>query len=212
MEPENNNQNEEKMKQTSRLQQVTPLSKYLAMALFIALPFLGAWIGYEFAPEKVVEVVKEIEVEKVFEKQDLDKEKLKETVDANLPAEYLSSNYRVVSAVENPYYSDESKYDKLIVVAPRGINDFSCGGKYVPDTCYLFLESSYADIETPEFVGIWASDSWSLRQETIKFISPTVVTFEAGFGDGGIRSVTMWEFDLSTGSSSMVSREDDLNI
>ena len=147
-----------------------------------------------------------------IKEKELAEEKPKETIETNLPAEYLSSDYRVVSAVENPYYYDESKYDKLIVVAPRGANDYSCGGKYVPDTCYFFLESSYAYIETPEFVGTWASDSWSLRQETVKFISPTVISFEAGFGDGGIKSETVWEFDLSTGSSSVVSREDDINI
>lgn len=38
------------------LHQVTPLSKYLAMVLFVAMPFLGGWIGYMYAPEKVVEV------------------------------------------------------------------------------------------------------------------------------------------------------------
>ena len=35
---------------------VTPLSKYLAMAIFIALPFVGGYVGYRLAPEKVVEV------------------------------------------------------------------------------------------------------------------------------------------------------------
>ena len=50
----------------NRLCKVTPLSKYLAMALFIAMPFIGGWIGYTYAPEKVVEVEKIVEVEKVF--------------------------------------------------------------------------------------------------------------------------------------------------
>lgn len=49
------------------LKKVTPLSKYLALALFVILPFLGGWIGYSYAPEKVVEVervvVKEIKAE-----------------------------------------------------------------------------------------------------------------------------------------------------
>jgi len=49
----------------SPLHTITPLSKYLAMGLFIILPFLGGWIGYTYAPEKVVEVEKEVEVEKV---------------------------------------------------------------------------------------------------------------------------------------------------
>lgn len=36
--------------------QVTPLSKYLALVIFVTLPFVGAYIGYQLAPEKVVEV------------------------------------------------------------------------------------------------------------------------------------------------------------
>ncbi len=36
------------------LQKVTPLSKYLALSLFIILPFLGGYIGYNLAPEKIV--------------------------------------------------------------------------------------------------------------------------------------------------------------
>lgn len=50
----------------SSLTNVTPLSKYFAMALFIALPFIGGWVGYTYAPDKVVEVekviIKEIQV------------------------------------------------------------------------------------------------------------------------------------------------------
>lgn len=34
------------------LKKVTPLSKYLAMVLFVALPFIGGWIGYTLVPEK----------------------------------------------------------------------------------------------------------------------------------------------------------------
>ncbi len=32
---------------------VTPLSKYLAMVLFIALPFLGFWVGYETSTKEI---------------------------------------------------------------------------------------------------------------------------------------------------------------
>lgn len=42
----------------SYLNDVTPLSKYLAMLLFIILPFLGGYVGYTFAPEKIVEIEK----------------------------------------------------------------------------------------------------------------------------------------------------------
>jgi hypothetical protein len=47
----------------SQLNKVTPLSKYLAMLLFVILPFLGGWVGYQYAPEKVVEVEKIIKKE-----------------------------------------------------------------------------------------------------------------------------------------------------
>ena len=36
--------------------QVTPTSKYAAMLLFIAMPFIGGWIGYSLAPIKTVVV------------------------------------------------------------------------------------------------------------------------------------------------------------
>ncbi len=48
---------------TNVFTEVTLLSKLLAMVLFIALPFIGGWIGYTYAPEKVVEVEKIVEVE-----------------------------------------------------------------------------------------------------------------------------------------------------
>lgn len=48
----------------SKWTHVTPLSKYLAMILFILMPFVGGWIGYHYAPTKVVEVEKIIIEEK----------------------------------------------------------------------------------------------------------------------------------------------------
>jgi hypothetical protein len=47
----------------SPLHTVTPQSKYLAMALFVILPFVGGWIGYKYAPEKIVEVEKVVLIE-----------------------------------------------------------------------------------------------------------------------------------------------------
>jgi len=38
------------------LNKVTPLSRYLALTLFVALPFLGAWIGYSYVPAKIIEI------------------------------------------------------------------------------------------------------------------------------------------------------------
>lgn len=56
MEPEQTTPVVESSDKFENLKKVTPLSKYLAMTLFIIMPFLGGWIGYTYAPEKVVEV------------------------------------------------------------------------------------------------------------------------------------------------------------
>jgi hypothetical protein len=49
----------EKIQQTSpftRLNTITPLSKYLAMVLFVLLPFVAFYLGLQFAPVQYVEV------------------------------------------------------------------------------------------------------------------------------------------------------------
>ncbi len=65
MEPENTNQEVAHATQISRLRQVTPLSKYLAMVLFIILPFVGGWIGYTYALVQVPETQQVIPEESI---------------------------------------------------------------------------------------------------------------------------------------------------
>ncbi len=48
--------NDPVVKQPHPVNQITPVSKYLALALFVMLPFIGAYVGYHLAPEKVVEI------------------------------------------------------------------------------------------------------------------------------------------------------------
>lgn len=55
------------------LRTVTPVSKYLAMALFIILPFIGGLVGYVNAPETVPPQPERIVVkEKIVTRDDLD--------------------------------------------------------------------------------------------------------------------------------------------
>lgn len=63
MEPEQSTEVSPTERQLSVWKTVTPFSKYLATILFVALPFVGGYVGYIFAPEKVVEVEKTVEVE-----------------------------------------------------------------------------------------------------------------------------------------------------
>lgn len=68
MEPENSSETiVQEVEEKSSLHKATPFSKYLAMTLFVILPFVGGWIGYQYAPEKVVEVEKVTEVERIVE-------------------------------------------------------------------------------------------------------------------------------------------------
>jgi hypothetical protein len=187
---------------------VTPLSKYLAMALFILMPFVGGWIGYKYAPEKVVEVERVVvrEVNNADIDVDTNHYFYEDDIKADLPSSYSSSTYRVVTVLQNPYYSEESKYDSLVIVAPRGVNDHTCGGKYVPSNCYIFLESSYAYTPTPKFVGIW--NSGLIQPETVKFTSPTEVSIGVANGDGCFSYKAEWKYDLNTGSSTRTMYEE----
>ncbi len=67
METENNINEVMSEVQKSPLYSVTPLSKYLALVLFIVLPFLGGLVGYTYAPERVVEVEKIVRMDVVKE-------------------------------------------------------------------------------------------------------------------------------------------------
>lgn len=56
-------ENSQQQSSFNQLTKITPLSKYLALLLFISLPFIGAYVGYQSAPEKVVEKVMAVESE-----------------------------------------------------------------------------------------------------------------------------------------------------
>ncbi len=105
------------------LQKVTPISKYLAMALFVILPFIGGWIGYTFAPEKVVEVETVAVVEEGMNSGNT-----------------ITSNIETFDDLELETYHDEvlgisfeypSKWGKLTVLDERG----KCSEDYLVDSC-----------------------------------------------------------------------------
>ncbi len=68
--------------QASLVNRVTPFSKYLAMALFVVMPFIGGWIGYMHAPLKVVEVEK-IEIKKPTVEPDFAESKINDIQNLN---------------------------------------------------------------------------------------------------------------------------------
>jgi hypothetical protein len=83
MNPElNTEETAEVVKETNPVFTVTKTSKYLALLLFILLPFIGGYIGYTYAPEKVVEsivvgevvdnVPSEVEINEIKEQENVE--------------------------------------------------------------------------------------------------------------------------------------------
>jgi hypothetical protein len=52
------------IKHFDQLNQVTPLSKYLATIIFVLMPFIGGYTGYTLAPGQVIEVERIVLIEK----------------------------------------------------------------------------------------------------------------------------------------------------
>ncbi len=102
MNPELNNQNGEVTKEKHPLFQHTPVLKYLAMFLFILLPFIAGWIGYTYAPEKVVEVEKVESIEQdVIPEADF--QKLENKPEESIKI-YTLGEYETLDLEEGKYY------------------------------------------------------------------------------------------------------------
>jgi hypothetical protein len=119
MEPEQHIETKESV--WKLLTTVTPLSKYLAMILFIILPFLGGWIGYYYALEKMLEVERLIEAGiAVTSNSTNDVEGERSDEDVNISKSYsLAGGYVIES--------------------------YSCGYiQFVDDMCYRLVRESNA--------------------------------------------------------------------
>jgi len=99
---------------------VTTLSKYLALLLFIALPFIGGWVGYKYSPEKIVEVEKIViqEIQKVEENYDS-----KSISEANLPSHNLDTSDWVTYMSDDYGVSFKHNPSWKINVAPGSVAD-----------------------------------------------------------------------------------------
>lgn len=137
---------------------VTPFSKYLALALFVTLPFVGFWLGYKYAPEKVVEVEGVVERESELENS------AEKVIEVERAAE-RGSEFED-SAELNNFESDEKKSISDVILHPEcseknppqitsnktsGVLDF-CGNKtefsareFKDEGFILFVETSIGE-------------------------------------------------------------------
>lgn len=89
------------------LKKVTPLSKYLAMTLFIILPFLGGWIGYSLALVKTVEVERVVVLENAIKNVDIPTSEPITSPATTAPEIYISPNGFSISIPEGSKVTEE---------------------------------------------------------------------------------------------------------
>ena len=143
----------------SNLKKVTPVSKYLALVLFVVLPFIGGWIGYNYAPEKVVEV--EVEVERVVVKE---VEKIVEN-DSGLELDQSKFAELVVkkeSAIEKHQRYYVSKDGIKYFMPKEAMTEYGLFYLYKAENKVFYLRSdtelSYPRVQLVEVEGVYAED------------------------------------------------------
>jgi hypothetical protein len=165
MQPEINT-NEEHF---ASLSKVTPVSKYLAMALFIIMPFIGGWIGYNYAPEKVVEV------DKVIIKE-VEKEVVSEVVKNSLSALSIKKgdvfNNMVVEEVSSYFSRNEAIKDEpsLGDVSVSFLGETTLVGTLTIDTNFDFISDF-----TPESMEKLPRLDNSDRYVWFRFLNPEII-------------------------------------
>lgn len=117
------------------IHQITPASKYLALLLFVILPFLGAYVGYQVALERVVEAPVA-------------------TIEARPQATQLESTDAPSAAITNISESDSDTESVDTASVPRQLNSTSSSRYLVeeyecvtalnnyPHLCFRLIERS----------------------------------------------------------------------
>ncbi len=138
---------------------VTTFSKYFSLALFVLMPFIGGYIGYVYAPEKVVEVeclvIKNVEEQKESNPL-VDVGSASTTYDDLIEALSLHPNLSIFTELlVNSGLASTSLDGKKITlfiptneaIRPTGeIHIFSCTGRVGENISVLFVGSWGIDL------------------------------------------------------------------
>ena len=151
-----------------QLTTVTPVSKYLALFLVITLPFVGGWIGYIYAPQKIVEVERLIVVKESAEGvRDAEVEKAGGTGEFETGVEYPSDVLN--TSLWQEYSSDSMgisfKYPVTLDSVsdyPKTFFDHGAGIEFAAPPVWETHEWSRYDISIIEPVPL-SDGPWSIR-------------------------------------------------
>jgi len=155
-------------KLNQQLNTVTPLSKYLALALFIVLPFGGLYIGYVYAPEKVVEIERIVEVEVAVQEQ-YEGTQLpwqREIVISDIQSKYVQETLTLLSLSEtDEYFSQPEVLDYFVHVRQltqdKTLVSYCYGCSHVPSGYFIFDEQTgMLERELDQFAVPFAQMKW----------------------------------------------------
>ena len=141
------------------LKKVTSLSKYLALSLFIILPFLGGWIGYNLAPEKVLEVerilIKEVSTEN-------SETKLSTTSTLFTQFTYQDTEINLAFELNNKFQVEKNDLHTQFLIRQRDSENYFANlnieplvGKDGISRCYLMLCEKKSLESFPALIGEW---------------------------------------------------------
>lgn len=131
---------------------------------------------------------------------------------------FVDAPYRVVAVAKNPFapYSlivatERSAADCGSPEAPqRCTSDETCGSLYTSPTCFFFVEPAFDATADPatRYVARWPDEPTlsALATDSLRFIDPRTVEFQAAGGDGGFSVTEVWWLDLVTGALALQNR------
>ncbi|MFA6981981.1 MAG: hypothetical protein WC243_03095 [Patescibacteria group bacterium] len=197
---------------------ITPLSKIVALAILVGGPFAGFYVGTRY--QKSLEVPQtsggisqpKTETGKPVEQT----VEVEQTVtEGSLEDQFINSKYRVLKILKNPgspsyliIATERSETNCGSAEEPsRCVNDTGCGGMYVSPTCYFFEEPDFVYGVDPNARFLGTYEGYAVDLESFEFKNGKV-EFTAGFGDAGYGVVTKNSLDLTTGTTTQLSKEE----
>lgn len=194
------------------------LFTYVLLFLLVILPIGAFWLGNQYGSNQAAtrEIVEEKNEETITVSDQLTVTTASETdlsvegsPDGILPLNtdelihvainsYVHQKLATVAVFDTP-----TPYVKIAVAANREASVY-CG--YDGGPCYLFLQAYHADYPRVKYLGSIDSIG-AFDFSTVKFISPTVFQVISQFGDAGVGITKVVNFDITTGSSTVVSEE-----
>lgn len=167
--PQQNENLVQKESMLAPLQKVTPLSKYLAVAVFIALPFIGGLVGYALAPDEIKEIESVVLVEKKSASlEDItSRNNVQESVasENNIPEQIVS--LPIIAEIPSDWesYTDSElgfsiKHPSGIYPSKGSLSETQTGLSFIPDAVMLFIDKD------------------KTREEIYKMESETFANFE----------------------------------